>query len=203
MFCGSDPGTEFGACYGDSGAPAVSESPSGGYVITGVASLVLGESCALPNLFARVTGVSAWLAGQVAVLQATAPPAEDPPPASPGGPAAVVRVPAAQQPARRPPYVRTRPSNGAPGRSAKLEYWPGANSGRLRVQLRVIDRGRVLYSKTTRYFQPTARVWALSWRVPRTLKHSVRFCMSATLLASDKTSPQSCSPLRITKVIAL
>jgi hypothetical protein len=62
-----------------------------------------------------------------------------------------------------------------------------------------MDRGVVLYAKTTRYFQPTPRVWALSWRIPRGLGHSVRFCMSATLLASDKTSSPSCSPLRITK----
>ena len=106
---------------------------------------------------------------------------------------------AVKQATRKPPYLKTRPSAGAAGRSAKLEFWPGSNSGRLRVQVRVLDRGRVVYLKTTRYFQPTARVWALSWRVPRTLKHSLRFCMSATLLASDTSSSPSCSPLLIEK----
>jgi hypothetical protein len=200
MFCASQPGSSAGACYGDSGAPAVAKSPSGVFEITGIASLVLGESCATPNLFTRVTSVSAWLNDEVAYLQATAPPAGSPeldPSAPPRTPASAALVPLAVKQARKPPYLRARPSTGAAGRSAKLEFWPGSNSGRLRVRVRVLDGGVVLYSKTTRYFQPTARVWALSWRVPRTLKHSVRFCMSATLLASDKSSLPSCSPLRI------
>jgi hypothetical protein len=132
------------------------------------------------------------------MLQATAAPAVNPPPADTPASIAPVLVPlAANQQAR--PSLRTRPSAGAPGRPAKLSFWPGSNSGRLRVHVRVIDHGIEVYSKTTQYFQPTPRVWALPWRVPRTLKHSVRFCMSATLLASDKTSSPSCSPLRITK----
>ena len=170
------------------------------YAIVGVVSVMVGESCDPPNAFARVTDGSAWLLNQIAVLQATAAPAVNPPPASPSSPNSSSLVPlAVKQATRKPPYLKTRPSAGAAGRSAKLEFWPGSNSGRLRVQVRVLDRGRVLYSKTTRYFQPTARVWALSWRVPRTLKHSLRFCMSATLLASDKSSSPSCSPLLITK----
>ena len=200
MFCASDPGTTASACNGDSGAPAVSRSPSGTYAIVGVVSVMVGESCDPPNAFARVTDGSAWLLNQIAVLQATAAPAVNPPPASPSAPNSSSLVPlAVKQATRKPPYLKTRPSAGAAGRSAKLEFWPGSNSGRLRVQVRVLDRGRVLYSKTTRYFQPTARVWALSWRVPRTLEHSLRFCMSATLLASDKSSSPSCSPLLITK----
>jgi len=200
MFCASDPGTTASACNGDSGAPAVTRCQSGSYAIVGVVSVMVGESCDPPNAFARVTDGSAWLLNQIAVLQATAAPALNPPPASPTSPNSSSLVPlAVKQATRRPPYLKTRPSAGAAGRSAKLEFWPGSNSGRLRVQVRVLDRGRVLYSKTTRYFQPTARVWALSWRVPRTLTHSLRFCMSATLLASDKSSSPSCSPLLITK----
>ena len=200
MFCASDPGTNASACNGDSGAPAVARSPSGTYAIIGVTSVMVGDTCDAPNAFARVTDGSAWLLNQIAVLQATAAPAVDPSPAPPWSPNASPLVPLTeQQAARKAPYVRTRPSTGVAGKSAKLEFWPGSNSGRLRVQVRVLDRGTVLYSKTTRYFQPTARVWSLSWRVPRTLKHSLRFCMSATLLASDTSSSPSCSPLRIAK----
>jgi hypothetical protein len=198
MFCASDPGTTASACNGDSGAPAVSRSPSGAYAIVGVVSVMVGESCDPPNAFARVTDGSAWLLNQIAVLQATAAPAVNPvdaPKSSSNSPSLV--PPTVNGATRKPPYLRTRRSTGAPGRSAKLEFWPGSNSGRLRVQVRVLDRGVLLYAKTTRYFQPTARVWALSWRVPRTLKHSLRFCMSATLLASDTSSSPSCSPLQI------
>ncbi|MDX6562178.1 MAG: hypothetical protein QOD65_1992 [Gaiellales bacterium] len=200
MFCASDPGTSASACNGDSGAPAVAKSPSGTYAIVGVVSVMVGESCDPPNAFQRVTDGSAWLLNQIAILQATAAPAINSPPAAPPALLPPLLVPlAANQQARKPPSLRTRPSTGAPGGPAKLSFWPGSNSGRLRVHLRVIDHGIEIYSKTTQYFQPTPRVWALPWRVPRTLEHSVRFCMSATLLASDKTSSPSCSPLRITK----
>ena len=131
------------------------------------------------------------------MLQATAAgaPASE---VSPPQPPQTALVPlGANQPARKPPWLRTRPSAGAPGKLAKLEFWPGANSGRLRVRVRVINRGVVVYSKVTRYFQPIPRVWTLPWRVPRKLTHSVRFCMSATLLASDQSSAPSCSTLRI------
>jgi hypothetical protein len=148
-----------------------------------------------------VTDVAPWLESEIAVLQATAPPAQNPAPAPPFVPTSTALVPlTVKEPARKPPALRTRVSTGAPGRRAKLSFWPGSNSGRLRVHLRVLDRGAVLYEKTTRYFQPTPRVWALSWRVPRKLRHSVRFCMSATLQASTTSSPPSCSPLRLTKV---
>ena len=198
MFCASQPGTEASACAGDSGGPAVGQSPSGTYKVIGVASLQLGDTCTPPNLFARVTDVSDWLTGQIAYLQATAPPAEEPG-VEPPAPGSIALLPeeARQPSARKPPWLRTRASDGAPGKLAKLEFWPGANSGRLRVRLRVINRGVVVYSKVTRYFQPVARVWTLGWRVPRKLTHSVRFCMSATLLASDQSSVPSCSTLRI------
>lgn len=198
MFCASQPGTTASACNGDSGGPAVAKSPSGAYELIGVASLQVGESCSPPNLFARISAVSPWLSSQIAYLQATAPPAQDPAPAPPAPPPSTALVPDdADQPARKPPWLRTRTSDGAPGRLAKLEFWPGSNSGRLRVQVRVFNRGVVVYSKVTRYFQPVPRVWTLGWHVPRKLKHSVRFCMSATLLASDQTSTPSCSTLRI------
>ena len=200
MFCASQPGTSASACSGDSGGPAVAEFAPGVYKVIGVASLIVGENCTPPNLFARVTAASGWLTSQVAHLQATAPLAEEPGTGQPPGRAPSSLLPLdveEQQPARKPPYLRTRTSEGAPGKLAKLEFWPGANSGRLRVRVRVIDRGVVVYTKVTRYFQPVPRVWTLGWRVPRTLDHSVRFCMSATLLASDQTSAPSCSALRI------
>ena len=200
MFCASQPGTSASACSGDSGGPAVAEFAPGAYKVIGVASLIGAEGCAPPNLFARVTATAGWLTSQVAFLQATAAPALEPGQAPPPGrgPSSLLPLDAEeQQPARKPPYLRTRTSDGAPGKLAKLEFWPGANSGRLRVRVRVINRGVVVYSKVTRYFQPVPRVWTLGWPVPRTLKHSVRFCMSATLLASDQTSAPSCSTLRI------
>jgi hypothetical protein len=198
MFCASQPGTTASACNGDSGAPTVAMSPSGDYKVIGVASLQVNDSCTPPNLFARVSAVSPWLASQIAFLQATAPPPQDPASPPPAAPGQAPLVPGdASGPARKPPWLRTRPSDGKPGKLAKLEFWPGANSGRLRVQVRVINRGVVVYSKVTRYFQPIPRVWTLPWRVPRTLTHSVRFCMSATLLASDQSSAPSCSTLRI------
>jgi hypothetical protein len=198
MFCASQPGAAAGACWGDSGAPAVVRFPSGEYKVIGVASVAVVKSCTPPDAFARVTDSSAWLDSQIALLQATAAPAEEA--AAFPAPAAPALVPlAATQAARKPPWLRTRPSAAAPGKLAKLPFWPGSNSGSLRVQVRVVDRGVVVYSKLTRYFQPTPRVWALLWRVPRKLTHSVRFCMSATLFASDQSSSPSCSTLRIAR----
>ena len=138
MFCASDPGTSASACNGDSGAPAVAKSPSGAYAIIGVTSVMSDNTCDAPNAFARVTDGSAWLLNQIAVLQATAAPAVNPPPALPSSPNSSSLVPlAVKQATRKPPYLKTRPSAGAAGRSAKLEFWPGSNSGRLRVQVRV------------------------------------------------------------------
>ena len=62
MFCGSPAwGSAAGACYGDSGAPAVARSPSGKYVIAGVASVIWARRALHRNIFARVSALSGWL----------------------------------------------------------------------------------------------------------------------------------------------
>jgi Trypsin len=195
MFCASQPGSLAGACYGDSGAPAITQSASGAYEIVGVASFLVTSDCAPPDVFARVTYSSAWLSSEIAILQATAAgplvPTFTPP-------APTLLPPAATTPpARTRPSLTTRSSTGTPGKLAKLTFWPGSRSGRVRVHLRIFNRGALVYSKTTRDFQPAPRAWSLAWRVPPRLRHSVRFCMSATLLASTASSAPSCSTLRI------
>jgi trypsin len=196
MFCASQPGSPIAACHGDSGAPAVTEYAPGAYELVGVASMQIGQTCTPPDAFARISYASTWLASEIALLQATAaPPVVPTPDVQP--PSALLPV-AQKPPARRKaPALHTRSSTGAPGKRAKLTFWASTNTGRLRVHLRVFSRGVAVYTKTTRYFQPTPRAWSLAWRVPRTLKHSVRFCMSAQLYASDKSSVQSCSNLLI------
>jgi hypothetical protein len=196
MFCASDPGNVAGACYGDSGGPAVGQSEGGTFEIVGVASLIFLQNCAPPDVFSRVSYSSPWLANEIALLQATAPP--------PHAPVFTAPTPLLLPPAAsvaltlQRPTLKTRASSGVPGRFAKLAFVPGSQSGRqVRVRLRVFSRGAVLYTKTTRYFTPAARTWFLSWFVPRTLRNPVRFCMSATLYASSLSSKTSCSTLHL------
>jgi hypothetical protein len=188
MFCASQPGTAVSVCHGDSGAPAVVESADGTYETIGVVSLTRG-GCQPPDQFARVSYLSTWLETEAAVLQAEAAASAPPPPMS------APRVPKA--PPRKPPSLRTGLSTGAPGRTAKLRFWVGSESGRLHVHLRVMNRGRVIYSTITQYFQPTPGVYTLAWKVPSTLTHSVRFCMWTALYASGEASSPVCSDLRI------
>jgi hypothetical protein len=197
MFCASQPGTLAAACPGDSGAPAIVQWAPGQYEVIGVASMKVGTNCDPPDAFARITYASTWLTNEIGILQATAPPAETPTAGSPTQ--TVLLPPAAKAPKADPPSLTTRASASRPGKLAKLTFRAGTTSGRLRVHLRVLDRGVLVYSRTTRYFQPTPRAWSLAWRVPARLRHSVRFCMSAELLASDHASAPSCATLKIAR----
>ncbi|MDX6536782.1 MAG: hypothetical protein QOD37_1123 [Gaiellales bacterium] len=194
MFCASVPGSAAGACYGDSGGPAVGQSQGGTYEIVGVASLIFLQNCAPPDVFSRVSYNSPWLANEIALLQATAPPPLAPVVTAP----APLLLPRPAPPVRKRPTLKTRVSAGVRGRFAKLRFLPGSQSGQqVRVRLRVFSRGALLYAKTTQYFTPTARAMFLSWLVPPRLRHAVRFCMSATLYASSLSSKTSCSTFRV------
>ena len=195
MFCASQPGNNAAACPGDSGAPAIVQWSPGQYEIVGVASMDVGATCGPPAGFARVTFASDWLTSEIAILQATAPPAATPTPAPP---TQSISLPlAAKRPSPKPPSLKTRAARGKPGKLARLTFRAGAASGRVRVHLRILNRGVLVYSKTTRYFRPTARARLFAWRVPARLKHSIRFCMTAVLYASDVSSRPSCSTLKI------
>ena len=195
MFCASQPGTMAAACPGDSGAPAIVQWAPGQYEIVGVTSMKVGTTCDPPDAFARITYASTWLASEIAILQATAPPATGPTPEPPTQ--SVVLPLAARTPGLKPPSLKTSTASGRPGKLAKLSFRAGTKSGLLRVRLLIINRGLLVYSRTTRYFQPTRRARSLAWKVPARLRHSVRFCMSAELLASDHVSAPSCATLRI------
>ncbi len=194
MFCASAPGSAAGACYGDSGGPAVGQSQGGTYEIIGVASLIFLQNCAPPDVFARLSYSSAWLSDEIARLQATAPPPRAPVFTAPTP--LLLPLPATAPMLKRP-TLKTRVSSGVRGRFAKLRFLPGSQSGQqVRVRLRVFSRGALLYAKTTQYFTPTARAMFLSWHVPPRLPQAVRFCMSATLYASSLSSKTSCSTFR-------
>jgi hypothetical protein len=195
MFCASQPGSMAAACPGDSGAPAIVQWAPDQYEIVGVASMKVGTNCDPPDSFARVTFASTWLTSEIAILQATAPPAATPTPVPPTQ--SVVLPLTVKAPGLKPPSLKTATASGRPGRFAKLSFRAGTKSGLLRVHLRIVNRGVLVYSKTTRYFQPTPRTWSLAWQVPAQLRHSVRFCMSAELLASDHASAPSCATLEI------
>jgi hypothetical protein len=196
MFCASVPGNTAGACYGDSGGPAVGQSEGGTFEIVGVASLIFLQNCAPPDVFSRVSYSSTWLASEIALLQATAPLPLAPVFNAPTP--LLLPPPESAAPALKRPTLKTRVSTGVRGRFAKLGFVPGSQSGQqVSVRLRVFSRGALLYAKTTQYFTPTARPWFLSWLVPRRLRHPVRFCMSATLYASSLSSKTSCSTLRV------
>jgi secreted trypsin-like serine protease len=79
----SPPANRSGACFGDSGGPAISLRADGTPVELGVISVV-GPFCTpkAPNVLTRVDYVSAWVSGWIAAVETGAPP----PPVDPRAP---------------------------------------------------------------------------------------------------------------------
>jgi hypothetical protein len=76
QFCTVDtPSLAVSACFGDSGGPAIAKRADGSAVEVGITSQG-GENCAraLPNVFTRVDGISAWVSSWIASVEAGGPP---------------------------------------------------------------------------------------------------------------------------------
>jgi hypothetical protein len=92
--------------------------------------------------------------------------------------------------------VHALPSSGKRGTVADLRYRVRDNRGRTRETIWVLDQsGRQIWRRTTRFGPATGTIWAVRYKIPKSLK-TARFCVRSTDPAGNK-SGTSCASLRI------
>jgi trypsin len=190
MFCAAGATPTLGACRGDSGGPVVAVSPAGVATQVGVVSWSRAN-CVHPDVFARVSALAPWLQAELAALQ-VAPPA-------PVAPVVVPVIVLPPPPVIKPlsvPTIRAGASSGKPGGYARLRFWAHNHAQRMQVQAQVYDGARLVWSRTTGTFEPVPGVDIVSWRVPRTRKRPLTFCVQGLSPAGTR-SAKVCAPLTI------
>lgn len=155
MVCAGRPEGGADTCQGDSGGPLVvlagAETPDPAddrWILAGTVSW--GYECGAPNrpgLYARAATYAAWVASIVA-----------------GDPTAWARATD-----DAPPRVRPRAATGSAGRSVRLAYRIGGETGRTRETITIRRRagGTVLRKLVTKLAaNPAGRDSAVRWRIP-------------------------------------
>jgi hypothetical protein len=169
---------------------------AGDWLLAGITSF--GAGCGRPfslGAYTRVAAVSSWVLG-------AATPITPPPPVTPGTPpvaAPPVPTPPAAPADTSAPIVRALASSARRGSRAALRYRAHDDRASLIVLSVVYDRrGRRVGAAMSRFFAPQAgRSYALSWRVPRTIRTGRgRFCLAAIDRAAN-ASRISCASLLV------
>ena len=103
-----------------------------------------------------------------------------------------------QQGDRVPPNLKALDSRGKSGKKAKLRYRVSDDSGESRERLQVFRHGDVIADITTVFGESTGGPYFVVWKVPRSVKGKLRFCIVSQDRAGNNSAP-SCADLKIKK----